>query len=87
MFQLEPFIHQVGGHSFMLSLDGATVCKPLVEREHLFYLTIPDEVQKFLPQYYGVISVRIIQTDDGYVQFIALPPKNYVPLWHGNKRG
>lgn len=84
-FQLEPFIHQVGGHSFMLSLDGATVCKPFVEREHLFYQTIPKEVLAFLPQYYGVISVQIVPTDDGYVKFIAQPPCNYEPLSNGNK--
>lgn len=69
----------------MLSLDGATVCKPLVQRELQFYQTIPDGVQRFMPKFYGLISVKTVQTDDGYVKFVALPPENYTLATNGKK--
>ena len=51
--QLEPFVHQVGGHSSMLKFDETTVCKPLISREHHFYETLPPEMKGFTPQYRG----------------------------------
>ena len=50
---LEPFLHQVGGHSSMLRFDDTTVCKPLVAREHHFYENMPQEMKEFTPQYRG----------------------------------
>ena len=50
---LEPFLHQVGGHSGMLRFDETTVCKPLVAREQCFYETMPEEMKEFTPQYRG----------------------------------
>ena len=52
--KLEPFIHQVGGHSSMLYLDDFTLCKPLFPREHHFYETIPKELREFTPEYKGI---------------------------------
>uniref|UniRef100_A0A8C6FYV6 Kinase n=1 Tax=Moschus moschiferus TaxID=68415 RepID=A0A8C6FYV6_MOSMO len=51
---LEPFVHQVGGHSCVLRFNETTLCKPLVPREHQFYETLPAEMRKFTPQYKGV---------------------------------
>ncbi|KAK7871697.1 hypothetical protein R5R35_009054 [Gryllus longicercus] len=82
---LEPFIHQVGGHSSMLCLDEATVCKPLVPRELKFYQTLPEPVQKFVPKFYGVIQVQVVQEDGGYVTLIANPPDCYKPKTSNNK--
>ncbi|XP_066997568.2 inositol hexakisphosphate kinase 1 [Anabrus simplex] len=82
---LEPFIHQVGGHSSMLCLDEATVCKPLVPRELKFYQTLPEPVQKFTPKFYGVIEVQVLQEDGGYVTLIATPPECYKPKVSNNK--
>nr|KAF6335266.1 inositol hexakisphosphate kinase 2 [Pipistrellus kuhlii] len=48
---LEPFIHQVGGHSCVLRFNETTLCKPLVPREHQFYETLPAEMRRFTPQY------------------------------------
>uniref|UniRef100_A0A2K5RAK2 Kinase n=1 Tax=Cebus imitator TaxID=2715852 RepID=A0A2K5RAK2_CEBIM len=53
---LEPFVHQVGGHSCVLRFNETTLCKPLVPREHQFYETLPAEMRKFTPQYKGDIS-------------------------------
>lgn len=53
---LEPFIHQVGGHSCVLRFNETTLCKPLVPREHQFYETLPAEMRRFTPQYKGELS-------------------------------
>lgn len=50
---LEPFVHQVGGHSCVLRFNETTLCKPLVPREHQFYETLPAEMRKFTPRYKG----------------------------------
>jgi len=54
--QLEPFVHQVGGHSTMLRYSDSTVCKMLIPREHQFYKTMPLEMKEFTPQYRGTSS-------------------------------
>ncbi|XP_053553027.1 inositol hexakisphosphate kinase 1, partial [Bombina bombina] len=48
---LEPFIHQVGGHSSMMRYDDHTVCKPLINREQRFYESLPPEMMEFTPEY------------------------------------
>lgn len=50
---LEPFVHQVGGHSCVLRFGEQTICKPLIPREHQFYKSLPAEMRKFTPQYKG----------------------------------
>ncbi|XP_043934448.1 inositol hexakisphosphate kinase 1 [Protopterus annectens] len=56
---LEPFIHQVGGHSSMMRYDDHTVCKPLILREHRFYESLPPEMKEFTPEYKGkLLQVR-----------------------------
>ncbi|XP_043244577.1 inositol hexakisphosphate kinase 1-like [Amphibalanus amphitrite] len=74
---LEPFIHQVGGHSHMFSLDEITVCKPLITRELHFYESMPDQMKQFAPEYKGVIEVNFVEDADGYVTLVAYPPKSY----------
>ena len=63
----------------MLCLDACTVCKPLVPRELEFYETLPELLRKFTPKFYGVIQVRIIQDEDGYLTFSTRPPDTYKP--------
>lgn len=53
---LEPFIHQVGGHSSMMRYDDHTVCKPLITREQRFYESLPPEMKEFTPEYKGEVS-------------------------------
>ncbi|XP_008851452.1 inositol hexakisphosphate kinase 2 isoform X2 [Nannospalax galili] len=64
---LEPFVHQVGGHSCVLRFNETTLCKPLVPREHQFYETLPAEMRKFTPQYKG-------QSQSSLVSWPPLPP-------------
>ena len=64
---LEPFVHQVGGHSCVLRFNETTLCKPLVPREHQFYETLPAEMRKFTPQYKG-------QSQRSLVSWLPLPP-------------
>uniref|UniRef100_A0A672T6E8 Kinase n=1 Tax=Sinocyclocheilus grahami TaxID=75366 RepID=A0A672T6E8_SINGR len=50
---LEPFVHQVGGHSCVLRFGEQTICKPLIPREHQFYKSLPAAMRKFTPQFRG----------------------------------
>ncbi|XP_068951881.1 inositol hexakisphosphate kinase 2 [Petaurus breviceps papuanus] len=77
---LEPFVHQVGGHSCVLRFNESTICKPLIQREHQFYETLPTEMRKFTPQYKGVVSVSFEEDEDGNLCLIAYPLKGD----HGN---
>jgi len=57
--QLEPFVHQVGGHASMMQFDETTICKPLIPREHHFYQMVPAEMKRFMPEYRGKCRVRM----------------------------
>ena len=52
---LTPYAHQVSGHSFIMSFDEYTLCKPLHEREHRFYEGLPAQLKAFTPAYKGMI--------------------------------
>ncbi|XP_057700794.1 inositol hexakisphosphate kinase 2b [Corythoichthys intestinalis] len=70
---LEPFVHQVGGHSCVLRFGEQTICKPLIPREHQFYKSLPTEMRKFTPQYKGVVSVSFEEDEGGNLCLIAYP--------------
>ncbi|XP_053724871.1 inositol hexakisphosphate kinase 2-like [Synchiropus splendidus] len=73
---LEPFVHQVGGHSCVLRFGEQTICKPLIPREHQFYKSLPAAMRKFTPQYRGVVSVSFEEDDEGNLCLIAYPLHN-----------
>jgi len=65
---LEPFNHQVGGHSSVLRFDATTLCKPLIARERKFYESkLPKELKPFIPQFRGILEVKIVDEQDGLV--------------------
>uniref|UniRef100_A0A3Q3KEX7 Kinase n=1 Tax=Monopterus albus TaxID=43700 RepID=A0A3Q3KEX7_MONAL len=70
---LEPFIHQVGGHTSMMRYDDHTVCKPLITREQRFYESLPPEMKEFTPEYKGVVLVCFEGDSDGYINLVAYP--------------
>ncbi|KAL2076534.1 hypothetical protein ACEWY4_027873 [Coilia grayii] len=70
---LEPFVHQVGGHSCVLRFGEQTICKPLIPREHQFYRSLPAAMRKFTPQYRGVVSVSFEEDEEGNLCLIAYP--------------
>ncbi|GFQ97207.1 inositol hexakisphosphate kinase 1 [Trichonephila clavata] len=72
--QLEPFIHQVGGHSSMLQLDDDTICKPLIPQESNFYKTAPDGLKGFMAEYKGCIEVTFSEARDGYLDLTTFLP-------------
>lgn len=74
--QLQPFIHQVGGHTSMLRFNDDTLCKPLIEREQVFYQDIPHSLKEFTPQYRGVIEVQLHEDSEGYITLIGYPPES-----------
>ncbi|XP_035244263.1 inositol hexakisphosphate kinase 1 [Anguilla anguilla] len=70
---LEPFVHQVGGHTSMMRYDDHTVCKPLIAREQRFYESLPPEMKEFSPEYKGVVLVCFEGDMDGYINLVAYP--------------
>ncbi|KAG7494728.1 inositol hexakisphosphate kinase 2-like [Solea senegalensis] len=70
---LEPFVHQVGGHSCVLRFSEQTICKPLIPREHQFYKSLPAAMRKFTPQYRGEVSVSFEEDEEGNLCLIAYP--------------
>jgi hypothetical protein len=48
----------------MFRFNESTICKPLIPREHNFYLNMPPALLEFTPEYHGVISVQWL--DDGF---------------------
>ena len=57
---LEPYKHQVGGHSTIFRFSKRAVCKQLNNRENEFYERIEQnhpDMLKFLPRYLGVLNV------------------------------
>ncbi|XP_058844208.1 inositol hexakisphosphate kinase 2-like isoform X2 [Acipenser ruthenus] len=70
---LEPFVHQVGGHSCVLRFSEQTICKPLIPREHQFYKSLPVEMRRYIPQYKGVVSVSFEEDEEGNLCLIAYP--------------
>ncbi|KAK4022424.1 inositol hexakisphosphate kinase 3 [Daphnia magna] len=76
--KLEPFVHQVGGHSSMLCLDEATVGKPLLVREKAFYENLPEILVPFTAQYRGTIQVTCNEDAGGYLTLTTFPPAGYI---------
>jgi len=87
--QLEPFVHQVGGHFPIVCLDGTTVCKPLNDREHKFYQTMPDVLKPFAPSFEGTMKVETAEDEEGYIMLRGQPPPNYsrANAWGSNAKG
>jgi len=84
--KLEPFIHQVGGHSPLFCLDSLTVCKPLEQREFNFYCSLPHTLIPFTPHFKGTMNVEVTEDPDGYIILKGLPPESYRKLYrkHSN---
>ena len=50
---LQPFVHQVGGHSSIQQFDQYTVCKPLFSKELRFYEEVSPAFKPFIPEFKG----------------------------------
>ncbi|XP_036389477.1 inositol hexakisphosphate kinase 1-like [Megalops cyprinoides] len=70
---LEPFLHQVAGHTCMMRYDDHTVCKPLITREQRFYESLPPDMREFTPEFKGVVLVCFEGDSDGYINLVAYP--------------
>jgi len=58
---VQPFMHQVGGHTAVVTVPGSPfVAKPVdpKRREHDFYQHTPVPIRKFVPKFHGVQSAR-----------------------------
>ena len=61
----------------MVCLDEKTLCKPLSEREHLIYTTMPEVLAPFVPAFHGLMSVQVRETEDGFIELIGHPPPQF----------
>ena len=61
----------------MVCLDDQTLCKPMSEREHLIYTTMPDVLRPFVPAFHGVMKVHVREKEDGYIELIGHPPPQF----------
>ena len=59
--QLQPFKHQVGGHTSMLQCDNKTLCKLCTPREHSFYSDMPNALKQYAPEFRGTILTHLGQ--------------------------
>ena len=59
--QLQPFIHQVGGHTSMLQYDSTTLCKPCIPREQSFYNDMPNALKQFAPEFRGTCFINCVK--------------------------
>ena len=57
---LQPFVHQVGGHSSLQQFDEYTVCKPLFSKELRFYQEVCPLFKRFIPEFKGVVRVKSV---------------------------
>ncbi|XP_037632740.1 inositol hexakisphosphate kinase 2-like [Sebastes umbrosus] len=71
--KLEPFLHQVGGHSCVLRLGEQTICKPFCAPEVRFYKSVPAAMREFIPQYRGLASVRFEEDEEENHCIVAYP--------------
>ncbi|KAL9052853.1 MAG: hypothetical protein Q9162_005152 [Coniocarpon cinnabarinum] len=56
---LEPYSHQVGGHTSIYRFNRKAICKELNNKENRFYETIElyhPELLQFMPKYIGVLN-------------------------------
>lgn len=52
-------------------LDQTTVCKPLIQRELLFYLNTPPELQSFVPTYKGTCMFYVLEVETFKVSVVV----------------
>ncbi|XP_062578576.1 inositol hexakisphosphate kinase 1-like [Saccostrea cucullata] len=82
---LQPFLHQVSGHTGMFRFDDQTVCKPLNVREYNFYLNVPHNLKQFTAEFRGTIEVEIREDSDGYVTIMGRLPMS--TKWQKSSNG
>ena len=63
---LQPFVHQVGGHSSIQQFDEYTVCKPLFSKELRFYQEVCPLFKRFIPEFKGEIATFIVTLVSGF---------------------
>ena len=52
-------------------------CKPLNDREHNFYRTLPLVLHPYTPKFEGIMSVALHEDENGYITLMGTPPNCY----------
>ncbi|XP_062578577.1 inositol hexakisphosphate kinase 1-like [Saccostrea cucullata] len=72
--QLQPFEHQVSGHTGIFRFDDQTLCKPLAVREYNFYLTMPPNQKQFTAEFRETIEGEVCEDCEGHVTILCHRP-------------
>ena len=94
---LKPYCHQVGGHSALFKFSRHAVCKPLIEKENVFYQDIEiNRPEGTSPSYYFSsnslsIPVPLIKDVNGHYSAplhasVHWDSKRYPQRLHVNRR-
>lgn len=93
---LKPYCHQVGGHSALFKFSRHAVCKPLIEKENIFYQDIEiNRPEGTLPSYSSFfhlpIPVPLIKDVNGHYSAplhasVHWDSKRYPQRLHVNRR-
>ena len=62
--RLEPFMHQIGGRSPIVSLNNQMLCKPLNENEQKFYETMEKSLIPYVPRYEGSMMLEVVEENN-----------------------
>lgn len=66
----------------MLCLDENRVCKPVIEQELEFYCSLPVSLQKYTPNFLGVVEVNVVEEDE----YMCLVASNGTDLKNNSSR-
>jgi inositol-hexakisphosphate kinase len=61
----------------MSCLARDTICKPLNDREHRIYKSLPKTLKHFTPRYEGTMKVEAKEDDHGYITLTGQPPAKF----------
>lgn len=71
---LQPFIHQVGGHSSIQQFDQYTVCKPLFSKELRFYEEVCPAFEPFIPKFKGkLVIINLFIFNESWCWAVVMP--------------
>lgn len=79
---LQPFIHQVGGHSSIQQFDQNTVGKPLFSKELRFYEEVCSAFKPFIPKFKGVVTVKELKDGENSVLHVVSSHAADIKLHH-----
>ena len=69
--------HLFMSYNLLTTLFFLFSCKPLNDREHNFYRTLPLVLHPYTPKFEGIMSVALHEDENGYITLMGTPPNCY----------